>query len=498
MNSIVGRPEVLIVEDEQVVALDLEQSLRQLGYTVSGVAHNRSDAVELAGSRTPDLILMDIRLSGGDDGIAAAEDIRRQWKIPVIFVTAHSDEETLQRAKLAGAFGYLTKPFRTNELNAAVAIALHQHRVARQWFAEHEWLSTMLASLGEGVIATDTHARVRYMNPVAESLTGWTQQQASGKRLEEVYPLLTATGEPVEKSPLRLALESREPMRREPFQLVSRSGSKISIEDVAAPIEDAHGNLTGAAAVFVNISERLRAWQERDRLVAELERSNAELTRFSYAVSHDLQSPLHTIRNFTDLLGRHLRDKIESDDVELLSNITQSADRMQALILSLLRYSQAGHGSIRREPVEPDAVVKTVEFSLALVIAEAHAEIRVENLPIIEADRIQMEQLFQNLIGNAIQYRRPGINPVISIRGEERAEGWFFAISDNGQGIPEKYVEIIFQPLKRLHGVDVPGTGLGLALCRTIVERHGGQIWVESPGDGKGSTFHVFIARENP
>ena len=162
-----NRPKILVVEDEQVTALDLQRSLTGLGYEVTAVTHSGQKALQLTEQFCPDLVLMDIQLKGTVDGISAANQIRDRWQIPVVFVTANANNETLARAQATGAYGYLVKPFRPRELNATILVALHQHRLARELFAESSWLMTILKSLSDGVIATDAEGRVRYLNPVA-------------------------------------------------------------------------------------------------------------------------------------------------------------------------------------------------------------------------------------------------------------------------------------------------------------------------------------------
>lgn len=487
------RPCILIVEDEQVVAMDLERSLRQLGYEVAGVADEADEALRLIETADPDLVLMDIQIAGKRDGISLAEEIRSRWEIPVVFATAHTNPETIDRAESAAPFGYLVKPFRLNDLNATLVVALQQHRLAREWFAEHVWLTSLLASLGEGVIATDAKGEVRYMNRAAETLIGWPLAEALGKPIEHVYSLLTLDGVPLKQCQLRRALAERRIKEPQAFLLVGRSGQRIAIEDVAAPILNASGELTGATTLFRDIAERQRGEEERERLVRELERSNQELCRFSYAVSHDLNAPLRNIRSLLELLVRRDEGQLSGEQIDLLRMITRAADNMQCLVHSLLQYAQVGHGAMSRKPVDMNAVIESVRSTFASLLAETKAELCCTSLPVVDADRVQMEQLFQNLIGNAINYRRSGVAPVIIISGETIAGGWQFAVADNGQGVPPDQVDAIFRPLKRLHGSDIPGTGLGLALCRAIVERHGGRICVESPGTAQGATFRFFL-----
>jgi signal transduction histidine kinase len=167
---------------------------------------------------------------------------------------------------------------------------------------------------------------------------------------------------------------------------------------------------------------------------------------------------------------------------------------MERLIESLLRYAQAGHGQLERKRVPVDPIIESVRLTLAPVIANTRAQIVCRPLPAVEADPVLLEQVFQNLIANAIQYHRREETPVVEISGERLGDEWQFAVKDNGEGIPRDYQDGIFEPLKRLHGEESAGTGLGLALCWTIVARHGGRIWVESEGAGRGSIFRFTLS----
>jgi light-regulated signal transduction histidine kinase (bacteriophytochrome) len=275
--------------------------------------------------------------------------------------------------------------------------------------------------------------------------------------------------------------------------LVARSGRKVSIEDGATPIHNSAGELVGAVAAFTEVTERRRFEQERERMLRELERSNAELARFSHTVSHDLQAPVRTIKGFVELLSRRLQGRLEENDIDLLTTIVETAGSMERLIQSLLGYAQAGQRQVNRDTVSVGTVLQYVLTTLEPLLAETNAQITYTQMPTIEADRVQLQQLFQNLLTNAVKYRRAEEPLVVRVSAERADGGWRFAVRDNGQGISRQHFDRIFEPLKRLHGGDVPGSGIGLALCRTIVDRHGGRIWVESDGPGQGATFFVFL-----
>ena len=494
-NRLESKPKILVVEDEQVVALDVEATLEGMGYQVVGIAGTGHEALQMTEKSCPDLVLMDIQLHGSTDGIVTATEIRKRWEIPVVFVTAFASADVLARARTAGAYGYVTKPFRTTELNATVAIALEQHRLTKQIFQEHGWLRTLLAGMSDGVIAADIKAEVKFMNGVAEKLTGWTLNEALGRPIEEVYPLRTEDGRRVKLCQLRRAIATNQPIGRERFLLEHRSGRTIIIEDSASPIHDSQGQLVGAVTVMTDITERQQAERERERLIAELQRSNADLARFSYTVAHDLQIPVRTIRNFAELLARNLAGILPEKAGEHLAFMTGAASGMERLIQALLRYAQVGEAPIKQEWVAAGEVLAEVGTSLSGLQSETQAHIEAGDLPTIWVDRTQFQQLLQNVLVNAIQYRVPNSQPYIAVTGDTTDEGWTFAVVDRGQGISPEYLDRIFTPLARLHGSDVPGSGLGLALCRTIVERHGGRIWAESAGPGRGTAIRFVLPR---
>lgn len=187
---------VLIAEDEHIVAADLAKSLGVLGYDVAAMADTGADAVRIAEQVCPDVILMDIRLRGEMDGIAAATVVWERWKIPVVFITSHSDPETVKRAANASAYGYIVKPFRANELDATLRVAIRQNQLSREIFAEKDWFRVLLTAVSDGVIATDCDGRVQYMNRLAEKLTGWSLAQAAGTEIESVLNLRTLDSKP--------------------------------------------------------------------------------------------------------------------------------------------------------------------------------------------------------------------------------------------------------------------------------------------------------------
>ncbi len=271
-----SKTSILIVEDEVIVAADLASKLDNLGYETVGTASTGQEAVEMALRHDPNLILMDIQLDGPMDGIEAAEAIRTLRDTPVIYLTAHSDPSTLARAKTTGPFGYILKPFEERDLATQIELALHKHQAERQLREQREWLRVTLTSVGDGVIATDDRGRVSFINPVAESLTGWTMAEAQGRPLKEIFHIINEyTREPVDDPFFRVLRTGALVRLANHTVLIHKDGKETPIDDSGAPILDEEGHVQGIVLVFRDISERktiedaLRESEERLRLFIE-------------------------------------------------------------------------------------------------------------------------------------------------------------------------------------------------------------------------------------
>ena len=266
-------------------------------------------------------------------------------------------------------------------------------------------------------------------------------------------------------------------------------------EVIVTPVRDVSGKPVRILSISRDITERQSAEQERTRLTRELTRSNEDLSQFAHIVAHDLQSPLRGVMSFAQLLQRDTPGRPAAQNAEFLGHIVESAQRMQELVQALLRFAQVGQGEIDRQPVEMEDVLNVALRGLQVQIQEQDARITHGFLPTVIGDGVQLSQLLQNLIGNALKYCRPAQPPVISVHAASEPALYLFAIKDNGQGIAPEHLNRVFEPLKRLHGAEIPGSGLGLAVCQRIVNRHGGRIWVESE-PGIGSTFYFTLPRE--
>jgi signal transduction histidine kinase len=227
---------------------------------------------------------------------------------------------------------------------------------------------------------------------------------------------------------------------------------------------------------------------ERERLVRELARSNEDLAQFAHVVSHDLQAPIRMVTCFSEMLAERYKDQMDAAAKEFIGTIQEGAATMERLIRTLLNYATAGQAPLKPAQVRLSAIADAVVTTLRPTIDELHAEICYDDLPTVSGDPILLQQLIQNLVGNALKYRDPGTIPRVRISAQRAGQEWIVSVKDNGPGVAIEHHESIFQPFTRLHGAEIFGTGIGLAVCRKIVKRHGGRIWVESAA-GKGATF---------
>ena len=255
---------------------------------------------------------------------------------------------------------------------------------------------------------------------------------------------------------------------------------------------DADGRICAGVEVVRDITPRKRMESEIRQSNLALEKSNRELRQFAYVASHDLREPLRTISSFIQLFRRRYEGKIDQDADEFIGFIVDGATRMQQLIDDLLLYSRVDSKGKTFSPVETGRVLDTVRANLGTAIAEAGAEVSIAPLPEVTGDENQLVQLFQNLLANAVKFRGEH-HPQIRVECRREGADWHFLVSDNGIGIDPEYFDRVFDIFQKLHTRDqYEGTGIGLSICKKIVERHGGRIWVES-APGRGTTFHFTL-----
>ena len=483
--------QILIVEDDGIIAKDIQNTLEGLGYAVAAITSNAEGAIEKAAETQPDLVLMDIMLEGDMDGVEAAEQIRDRFGIPVVYLTAHADEKTLHRAKTTGPYGYILKPFNEMELHTNIEIALYKSGLEKKLKENEQLLATTLRSIGDAVITTDVNGSVTFMNPVAESLTGWRQKDAVRRPLKDVFNIIDEhTGEQIEDPVTRVLRDGVAVGLANNTVLIARDGTKRSIDDSGAPIKDCKGNIMGVVLVFRDITEKRRA--ERELLKADKLESLGVL---SGGIAHDFNNILTSILGNISIAKMFAKpgDKI----FERLEEAENDCMRARVLTQKILTFSRGG------APIMKTAFISELlrdSAGFALSGSNVRCEFSIpDDLWRIEVDEGQIAQAISNLIINASQ-AMPG-GGVINLLAENIVvdekqgiplnNGGYVKISvtDHGIGIPKEHFQQIFDPY---YTTKRGGSGLGLAIAYSIVKRHNGYIDVKSI-PGKETTFSIYL-----
>lgn len=288
-------------------------------------------------------------------------------------------------------------------------------------------------------------------------------------------------------------LKTGEPYELE-LEMVRPDGTTRWIDATGEAKRDDSGKITGLWGTVVDITERKMAAMALERAAKELDRSNKDLEQFSYAVSHDLQEPLRMIVSFLQLLEKKYKGKLDESADKYIKFAVYSATRAQTMITDMLEYSRVQTRARSFEKREAEEIFEAAIGNLRAAISESNAEVTHDRLPLLYVDFSQFVSVFQNLIGNAIKFRRPGVPPKVHVSARDNGVEWLFSVRDNGIGIKPEYIGRLFQIFQRLHGKEYPGTGIGLVTSKRIVERHGGRIWVESEPE-KGTVFYFAIPK---
>jgi PAS domain S-box-containing protein len=270
-------------------------------------------------------------------------------------------------------------------------------------------------------------------------------------------------------------------------------GEKKFVEVSTVPIKDEEGNVIQVVHVSRDVTERKHAEQEREQLLSDIARSNKDLEQFASIASHDLKEPLRMVSSYVQLLERKYKGRLDNKADTYIRFAVEGVDRMQQLIEGLLAYSRITRGAAQFGPVDTNRVFSLAVTNLSEAIAECHAAVTRADLPVVLGDETQLLQLFQNLIANAIKYRKPDTQPQVHVSSAREGNSFILSVQDNGIGIDPKEHDRVFQIFQRLHSHDeYSGAGIGLAVCKRIVERHYGRIWIESD-PGAGSRFNFTL-----
>jgi hypothetical protein len=478
---------ILVVEDEGLIAADLERRIERLGYPAPAIARSGEEALECARATPFDLVLMDIRLKGEMDGIATAAELRAKLRMPVVYLTAHADQQTIERAKFTEPLGYLLKPISDGDLRSTIQTAIYKATMERRLRTGAAWLATTLRSVGEGIVATDSDGEVAFMNPSGERLTGWTGSEAQGHDLMEVLRMQEeVTGQPVRNPVFDLGeRESRT------CWLVSRLGARTLVE-VECFENRADDEVLGSILTLRDIGRR----REMETRLLQSQRMDA-IANMAGGLAHDFNNQLTVISGYAEQLSAQL----SGEAGELLAEIQQAAALAAATTTQLLAFSR--HGGEGFEVLNIHEAIQDARPLVAHTLGAA-VTLAVESggpLGYISGDRSQLRQLFLNLALHARDAMPEGgevriQSSIVEVTaGEPQARQYRpgtyvkVSVSHNGAGMEPEELARIFEPRFDTRK-DQSGNGLGLSLVHSIVLESGGYIGALSAA-GKGATFEI-------
>jgi PAS domain S-box-containing protein len=416
----------------------------------------------------------------------------RQWRMEFFSrpdFDARLDSSRLPWIGLAGTAGSfllaLVLWLMISGRDRAVAYATSMTRELRESQARLLVLAEAIEQSPVGIVVTNGEGLIEYVNAGFANNTGYSPQEVVGQN-----PRILQGGKktPGEYSEMWETIKGGRVWHGE-FHNRRKDGTLYWERAVIAPVHDLQGVITHFVGVKEDISERKAKDDELRKLVGQLTEANTELERFAYVASHDLREPLRTITSFTQLLHQRYADKLDGEAVEFIGLVVGAAKRMHALIGDLLAYSRIPGKGSHFVDIDAGHACELAIQNLHESIEESGAQVRVDPLPMVTVDEVQLMQLFQNLIGNAIKFRRRGATPEVHVSARRQGAEWIFSVTDNGIGVAQSHQDV-FEIFRRLHTQsEYPGTGVGLAICKRIVQRHGGRIWYED-NPGGGTAFH--------
>lgn len=488
---------VLVVEDEVIVARTIASQLNQLGYIVTGTASSGKVAIAKVLETKPEIVLMDIILKGEMDGIAAASYIREQLGIPVIFVTAYGDSNTLERAKVTQPFGYIVKPFTIKDLQIAIEIALLKYRLECELRENRDQLATLLNSMSDAVIATDDRGRVTFMNPASEALTGWHKEEALGTEVSKIFNLVDEVTNSIIENPVTKVLREHNVVYLGDYiSLIAKDGRRVPIGDSASPLMRRPDQVSGAVVVFWDMSERRQTELLKQALEKEQE-VNRLKSLFISTVSHEFRNPLTVIQTAIELIELQGTNLSEVKRKTYVKRIQSAVQTMKHLMEDVLFMGRAEAGKLGFNPtlINLDAFCRELIEEFALIERNLHDFAFTSNSDITEAwmDERLLHYMLGNLLSNAVKYSPEGGTIQLDLRSDSVEKVVTFTIQDHGIGIPEADQSRLFESFYRASNAKlIQGNGLGLVIVKRCVEAHNGQISVTSQV-GIGTIFTIIL-----
>ena len=495
------KTQILVVEDEGIIAKDLQSMLRKLGYDVPVTVGTGEKAILTAGANRPDLILMDINLRGAMDGVEAATTISAQQDVPIVYLTANSDEATMQRAKVTDPFGFMIKPFEERALHAGIEMALYKHRSERRNREREQWLSTTLTSIADAVITTDREGRITFLNAAAEQLSGWKHADAVGRPYAEVYHILDETTRAVPPDHVAASLsEGTTGNLSNQTLLIRRDGTETHIEHSVAPIrQGVHEQISGCVIAVSDVSER-KQLEDQLRQVQKMD----AIGKLAGGIAHDFNNAITAILGYAEMILLHTTDpEALCRDARQIVRAAEHSARLthQLLAFSRKQVLQPRCLNLGEELFEIEGMVHRLigaDINLVTEIAP--------NLWNTRADAGQIQQVVFNMAVNArdampnggelkLKLGNATVTAAEALRIPDSCPGEFvvLTISDTGSGMSREVMKRIFEPF---YTTKEPGkgTGLGLATCYGIIRQTSGMISVTSE-PGVGTVFSIYLPK---
>lgn len=379
---------------------------------------------------------------------------------------------------------------------AVMAVVIARRNVTRKSEVESaRHINAIIKTALDAIMTIDSQGILQSFNPAAEKLFGYNAQEVIGKNVDILMPEPYHTEHDQYMRNYLTTGKKKVLGRVREVEAKKKNGTVFPIELVVSEFEYA-GN-KGFVGSIRDISTRKESEQQQQVLIQKLTSANSELERFAYVASHDMQEPIRMVSNFCALLADEYRTSLDETGIRYLDIITSSAQRMQLIISDLLEYARTGADVTHFKTINCQEELLHVIENLCVLIQERGAKVTYDALPEIEGNAVQVMRLLQNLVGNGLKYQAHDVLPKVHVGAQDKGGHWLFSVKDNGIGIEKKYHDSIFEPFKRLHSwQQYKGTGIGLAICKKIVENHGGKIWVES-SPGEGCTFYFTLPKSH-
>jgi hypothetical protein len=474
---------ILIVEDEGIIADNIASRLEKSGYRVAGIAASSEEALAKVPATNPDLVLMDIHIRGALDGIETTKKLRELFDIPVIYLTAHTDPQTIDRAKRTGGFGFLSKPIDHRALATTIEMATHKHRADREVRDQRAWMATALRHMADGMIVIDRDRKVQFLNGPAEMLTGWSNDEARGIDIAAVLSLVDSMLGESADNVLSPPAKPGPPGAIPPGLFAVRgSGERFPVEgDIAGSVDGER--VVGAVITFRDATSR----QARENEARQQHKMQA-VGRLAAGLAHDFNNLLFIMLGYTEEM---LRTASENDVVPL-TEIKKAGDNAARITRQLLQFSR--NEPVERKEVNLNHVIRDTAVLLRrLGGPSVQWRFRLdENLGSVSANDAQLKQVLMNLIANARDAMPAGGEIAIETSNESGAS-IALRVTDTGNGMSCETSAHLFEPFFTTKAPG-SGTGLGLSIVQSIVTDLGGSIQVASQ-PGRGTAFGISLPR---